>query len=61
MKKGVAFSAKETVKMMKSKMNKKSKGRKTLMRQREMSQGAEVSKFQSREEESFVVIGGNIE
>ena len=37
MKTGGAFSAKEIVEMMKSKMNKKRKGRRTLMKLRGMS------------------------
>lgn len=51
MKKGVALSIKKVVEMMKSKMNKKSKGVWTLIRRREMSGGAEVSGLQSVEEQ----------
>lgn len=57
MKIGVAFSAKKIVEMMKSKMNKSRKGRWTLMKLREVSQGAEVSANSGVEEQHFMVMG----
>lgn len=46
---------------MKSKVTKRRSKDRTLMKRREMSQGAEVSEKPSMDGQSFVVLGGNFD